>query len=260
MNETQHISQEEIMKIGIMGAGSIGGLLGLRLSAHGHQVKIANSRGPETIPAEVLATGARAVPAGEVAADVDVLITSVPLIRVPGLKPLLIDLPVDAVVIDTSNYYPARDGHIAALDRGQVESRWVEEHLGRHVVKAWNAITAQSFAAHAGPSGTPGRIAIPVAADDDDDRALGMSLVEQTGFEGFDAGTITDSWRQQPGSPVYCTDRTAEEMPGALGAAVAERSPKRRDLAMHVIAELMGDPTSELGEDFLVRVNRLIYG
>ncbi|MFC7535723.1 NADPH-dependent F420 reductase, partial [Actinoplanes sp. GCM10030250] len=165
----------------------------------------------------------------------------------------------DAVVIDTSNYYPARDGHIAALDRGQVESRWVEEHLGRPVVKAWNAITAQSFVAYASPSGTPGRIAIPVAADDDDDRALGMSLVDQTGFEGFDAGTITDSWRQQPGSPVYCTDLTAEQMPGALGKAIAERSPKRRDLAMHVIAELMGDPTSDLGKDFLVRVNRLIY-
>jgi 8-hydroxy-5-deazaflavin:NADPH oxidoreductase len=86
-----------------------------------------------------------------------------------------------------------------------------------------------------------------------------MSLVEQTGFEGFDAGTITDSWRQQPGSPVYCTDRTAGEMTGALGKATVERSPERRDLAMHVIAELMGDPTSELGKDFLVRVNRLIY-
>jgi hypothetical protein len=69
-----------------------------------------------------------------------------------------------------------------------------------------------------------------------------MSLVEQTGFEGFDAGTITDSWRQQPGSPVYCTDRTAGEMTGALGKATVERSPERRDLAMHVIADLMGTP------------------
>ena len=145
----------------------------------------------------------------------------------PDLKPLLIDLPVDAVVIDTSNYYPARDRHIAALDDGQVESRWVEGQLGRPVVKAWNAITAQSFTANASPGGTPGRIAIPVAADDEDNRALGMSRVDQTGFEGFDAGTITDSWRQQPGSPVHCTDLTAADMPGALGKAIAERSPKR---------------------------------
>jgi len=247
------------MKIGIMGAGSIGSVLAQRLSAHGHQVKIANSREPATIDAEVLETGAQSTWADQIAADVDVLITSVPLARVPDLTPLLSDLPAGAVVIDTSNYYPARDGHIAALDGGQVESRWVEEQLGRSVVKAWNAITAQSFSAYASPSGTPGRIAIPVAADGDDNRALGMSLVEQTGFEGFDAGTIIDSWRQQPGTPVYCTDLTAEAMPRALGMAIAERSPKRRDLAMHVIAELTGDPTSELGKDFLVRVNRLLY-
>lgn len=247
------------MKIGIMGAGSIGSVLAQRLSAHGRQVKIANSRGPQTIPAEVLTTGARAVRAAEVAAGVDVLITSVPFIRVPDLKPLLGDLPAGAVVIDTSNYYPARDGHIEAVDRGQVESRWVEEQLGRPIVKAWNAITAQSFLAYPGPSATSGRIAIPVAADREEDRALGTSLVEQTGFEGFDAGTIDDSWRQQPGTPVYCTDRTAQEMSHALAAAVRGRAPKRRDLAMHVIGELVGDPTSELGEDFLVRVNRLLY-
>nr|WP_111768812.1 NAD(P)-binding domain-containing protein [Nakamurella deserti] len=258
-DDSAHTTRRTGMKIGIMGAGSIGSVLADRLSAHGHQVKIANSRGPETISAEVLASGAEAVRADQVAAGVDVLITSVPLVRVPDLKPLLGQLPGEAVVIDTSNYYPARDGHIEALDGGLVESRWVEEQLGRSIVKAWNAITAQSFGAYAAPSGASGRIAVPVAADHDDDRGLGMSLVEQTGFQGFDAGTITDSWRQQPGTPVYCTDLTADEMPRALESAIAARSPRRRDLAMNVISELMGDPTSELGEDFLVRVNRLLY-
>ncbi|MCR3752235.1 hypothetical protein LX88_006229 [Lentzea californiensis] len=247
------------MKIGILGAGSIGATLTRRLSTAGHQVKVANSRGPETIPADLLASGARAVHASEVAADVDVLIVSVPLNRVPDLKPLLADLPDDAVIIDTSNYYPMRDDQIKALDDGQPESLWVAEQYGRPVVKAWNAITSPSFDTKDSTPGTPGRIAIPVAADSDTDRALGMALVEETGFDAVDAGTLADSWRQQPGAPGYCTDLTRDELLAALAKAKAARSPQRRDLAMTVIAELTTDPLGDLGEDFLVRVNRLIY-
>jgi 8-hydroxy-5-deazaflavin:NADPH oxidoreductase len=247
------------MEIGILGVGNIGATLTQRLSATGHQVKVANSRGPETIPAEVTASGGRAVHARDVVTDVEALIVSVPLSRIPDIRPLVDGLPAGAVLLDTSNYYPLRDGHIAALDDGQVESLWVAEQLGRPVVKAWNAITAGSFATKNAAAGSPGRIAIPVAADADTERALGLSLVEETGFDGFDAGTLADSWRQQPGTPVYCTDLTHEEMPAALAAAVATRSPRRRDLAMAVISELMEDATADRGGDFLVRVNRLIY-
>ncbi len=247
------------MQIGILGVGNIGATLTQRLSEAGHQVKVANSRGPETIPADVLSVGGRAVNARDVVTDIDALIISIPLSRIPDIRPLVDDLPTRAVLLDTSNYYPMRDGHIAALDDGQVESLWVTEQLGRPVAKAWNAITTGSFDAKAVAAGDSRRLAIPVAADADADRALGISLVEDTGFDGLDAGPLSESWRQQPGTPAYCTDLSRDELRLALAAAVPGRAPRRRDLAMQVIAELRADTTVDRGDDFLVRVNRLIY-
>jgi 8-hydroxy-5-deazaflavin:NADPH oxidoreductase len=251
--------KEHDVKIGILGAGHIGKTVTRQLAAAGHDVKVANSRGPDTIEADTLATGARAVQAAEAVADVDVLILSIPPDRLPQVAPLLRDVPRDTVVIDTSNYYPARDGGIEAIEAGQVESLWVVEQLGRPVVKAWNAIGSDSFARLGKPAGSPDRIAIPVAADDENERKVAMELVEATGFDAFDAGTLAESWRQQPGTPAYCTDLTLEEMPGALAAADRARSPKRRDLAVAIIMERLEDPTKNPEADFLVRVNRLLY-
>ncbi|MEI4279180.1 NADPH-dependent F420 reductase [Klenkia terrae] len=247
------------MQIGILGVGNIGATLTARLTAAGHDVRVANSRGPETIPAEVTDAGGRPVHADDVATDVEALVVSIPLSAIPGIRPVVDRLAPDAVLLDTSNYYPMRDGQISALDDGQVESLWVSEQLGRPVVKAWNSIVAGSFAGLARPAGAPDRIALPVSADDDADRALGRLLVEQTGFDAHDAGPLADSWRQQPGAPAYCTDLTLAELPAALAAADPARSPKRRDLAMAVLGELMGDPSADRGPDFIVRVNRLLY-
>jgi 8-hydroxy-5-deazaflavin:NADPH oxidoreductase len=247
------------MKIGILGVGAIGATLTQRLSTAGHEVQVANSRGPETIPDEVVAAGGRRVEAAAVVLGVDALVVSIPLARVPDIRPLVDDMPAGAVLLDTSNYYPARDGRIAALDDGQVESLWVAEQLGRPLVKAWNAITAGSFTSKARPAGSADRLAIPVAADTDDHRALGVSLVEDTGFDGLNAGVLADSWRQQPGTPAYCTDLSHDQLRAALASAVPGRAPKRRDLAMAVIAELMADTTADRGPEFLVQINRLIY-
>src|SRR3954465_8838441 len=105
------------MKIGILGVGHIGKTLALKLSVAGHDVKVANSRGPESIGADVLAGGARAVTTAQAAQDVDVVILSIPLNRLPEVAPLIQQhVPADAVVIDTSNYYPIRDGTIDALE------------------------------------------------------------------------------------------------------------------------------------------------
>lgn len=247
------------MKIGIAGVGYIGKTLAQKLSAAGHEVTVANSRGPETIDAEVLCTGARAVTADDVATDVDVLILSIPLNRIPQFTPALAGLPDGAVVIDTSNYYPARDERIDAIDSGQVESLWVAEQLGRPIVKAWNAIGSDSLAIKGLPTGRPGRIAIPVAADDAAARAIGMTLVDDTGFDGFDAGLLAESWRQQPGTPCYCTDLTSEEMPAALAAADAARSPRRRDLAVAAITERIGGGGANPDAAYLVRLNRALF-
>jgi predicted dinucleotide-binding enzyme len=246
------------VKIGIIGAGMIGATLARRLGEAGHEVAIANSRGPQTIDEAALVGGARAVEAQEAPRDVDVLVLSVPLAAVPGLAPLVHAAPEGAVVIDTSNYYPVRDGSIDELEGGTTESAWVQERLGRPVVKAWNAITAQSFAALATAPGASGRLAIPVAGDDAAAKSVARSLVDQTGFDAVDAGTIADSWRQQPGTPAYCTDRTADELVEALAAADAARSPRRRDFVMAVLSE-RAEAEGSVSPEYVVRLNRAIY-
>lgn len=245
------------MNIGILGVGNIGTTLAQRLAAAGHHVKVANSRGPETVPPRALITGAKAVTSTEVVVDVQVLITSVPFGRVPDIKAVVEQLPDDAVVIDTSNYYPHRDGNIDAVDRGQVQSLWVSEQWGRRVTKAWNAIYTGSFDSKARPPGHPERVAIAVAADNEAHRAVAMSLVNETGFDAFDAGPLENSWRQQPGSPVYCTDHTVEQIGDALAAADMARSIRRRDLMVEANRELLQDPTPVRPADYMVQLHRV---
>jgi predicted dinucleotide-binding enzyme len=253
------------MRIGIIGAGLIGSTTARRLSRQGHDVVIANSRGPETIGEAALRTGARAVTAAEAAAGVDVLIVSVPMNRNEDIAAHVRSAPQEASVIDTSNYYPMRDGSVREFEEGVPESIWVSELFGRPIAKAWNAITSQSFDAKAAKPGDPVRVAIPVAADRDADRRIAMDLVEQTGFDAFDAGVLAGSWRQQPGAPVYCTDRTLSDIRHWLDAADKERVPQRRDLAMTVIGEYVGAPVFGSGGGnpvtgpFLVAINRACY-
>lgn len=247
------------MKIGILGVGHIGKTLSRTLSRAGHDVKVANSRGPETIAPDVLASGARAVTAQEAVENVDVLILSIPLHRIPEAAPLIAELPAATVVIDTSNYYPARDTRIDAIEAGQVESEWVAEQLGRPIVKAWNAIGSDSFAKKGSKPGTPDRIAIPVAADDAPLRKVGMSLVDDTGFDAVDAGPLAESWRQQPGAPGYCTDLTHAELLASLQAAERKRLPKRRDLAVAAFVERLGDGTTNPDADYGVRLSRALF-
>ena len=229
-----------------------------KLSGAGHEVKVANSRGPETINPEIVAGGVKPVEAVDVVTDIDVLIISVPLNRIPAMKPLIANLPTDAVIVDTSNYYPTRDGRVQALDEGQVESVWVTEQLGRPVVKAWNAILAGSFETKGKAQGDPDRLAIPVAADRDVDKAAAMSLVEDTGFDAVDSGSLADSWRQQPGAPTYCTELTRQEIPDALAAAKKDLIPQRRDLATATFTKKR-EAGATVSADYLVRVNRATY-
>ncbi|WP_082506094.1 NAD(P)-binding domain-containing protein [Deinococcus sp. Leaf326] len=103
------------MKVGVLGVGSIGKIIALRTAAAGHDVKVANSRDPKTVATDVLATGARAQWTKDVVKDIDVLILSIPFFRMPALKPLIADLPEEMVVIDTSNYYPGREGYYSEV-------------------------------------------------------------------------------------------------------------------------------------------------
>jgi hypothetical protein len=133
------------------------------------------------------------------------------------------------VVVDTGNYYPQqRDGRIAGIETGLTESRWVEQQLGHPVIKAFNNIYARHLLERGKPAGTPGRIALPVAGDDAAAKAGVLKLVDELGFDAVDAGGLDDSWRQQPGSPVYTKDFDATGVRRALAAAKPERTAEWR--------------------------------
>jgi len=247
------------MRVGIIGAGSIGRVLAVRLSGAGHDVKLANSRAPETVDAATLETGATAVWADEVTANTDVVIVSVNFGKIPDIAGLVRKSPEEAMVIDLTNYYPDRDGAIEGLGGGQTESAWVQEQYGRPLVKAWSTITTESLATNATRPGTPGRIALPVLGDDASHRAVAMSLVEQTGFDAVDAGTIADSWRVQPGTPAYATDLTAEDLAQALSDADASRAARRRDLMTAVLEERSRGGQESVDPAFLLALTRLLF-
>ena len=218
------------MDIGIIGAGHIGGTLTRRLTALGHNVFVANSRGPETLADLARETGATPVTAYEAARRGEIVIVTIPEKNIPKLpRDLFKDVPEDVVVVDTGNYYPQqRDGKIDGIEQGGTESRWVSEQLGRPVVKAFNNIYADHLLRLGRPSGTAGRIALPVAGDDKQAKAKVLDLVDELGFDGVDAGSIDESWRQQPDTPVYGTDFDAEGVKRGLAEATAERKPEWR--------------------------------
>jgi predicted dinucleotide-binding enzyme len=217
-------TKEQHMKIGIIGAGQIGGTLTRRLRALGHDVAVANSRGPETLAALAKETGAKSVTVSDAAHGKDLVIVTIPEKSVPTLPRGLFDAATrDTVVVDTGNYYPQRDGRIGAIEAGTAESEWVSQQLGRPVVKAFNNIRAQHLMERGRPRGAADRIALPVAGDDAKAKALVMGLVEELGFDAVDAGTLDESWRQQPGTPVYATDLDAAGVKRALAEAPRER-------------------------------------
>ncbi|WP_414719932.1 NADPH-dependent F420 reductase [Umezawaea sp.] len=215
------------MKIGIIGAGNIGGALTRRLTALGHDVSVANSRGPETLADLAAETGATPVPLTEAARGAEVVIVTIPQGKVPSLPKGLLDEAAEGVaVIDTGNYYPQRDGRIEEIENGVTESRWVANQLGHPVVKVFNGIQALHLRDKGVPAGTPGRIALPVAGDDPAAKATVLRLVEELGFHAHDAGSIDESWRQQPGSPSYGADASPEKLPELLAQASPDRTPE----------------------------------
>ncbi|WP_400191466.1 NADPH-dependent F420 reductase [Hymenobacter sp. B81] len=219
------------MNIGIIGAGHIGSALAVRLTDLGHQVFIANSRGPETLKDVAQKTGAQAVTAEEAARrGTDLVVVTIPLKNIPDLpQNLLAGVPREVPVIDTSNYYPLlRDGQLPELETGDLtESEWVQQHLGRPVVKIFNNILADHLAQPGKPAGTPGRIALPVASDDAAAKQKVMQLVEELGYDAVDAGSLRESWRQQPGGPIYCNDLPAEQVQAQLQRLGTERTPEQ---------------------------------
>jgi len=243
------------MKIGMIGAGQIGGPLIRQYANAGHSVKMANSSGAEKLKNLALETGASAVTLADVVIDVDVIVISIPLIAILNLpKSLLKSVAPNTTIIDTCNYYPIRDGIIKDIEDGMPESVWVSNQIQFPVIKAYNSILAGSLVESGLPKGAASRLALPIAGDNKHSKDLVSTLVNDSGFDSLDCGSLQDSWKQQPGSPVYCTDLTLPQLKKSIEKTRRELLPGRRELGLAFI--LSHDPKMWRDE---VTNNRKIY-
>src|SRR4029077_13831396 len=201
------------MNIGVIGTGDIGAVIVKKLRDAGYPVKMANSKGPDSLTELATKTGAIPVSVEKVVQDVDILFIALPQKAFPVLpKGLLNKARKETVVIDVGNYYPWRDGRIDEIESGLTESAWVEKQIGRPVIKVLNSIVYKALAGAERPAGSRDRVALPISGDNTKAKEIVAQLIDRIGFDSVDAGTIVESWRQRPGSPVYCTNPTKEEL------------------------------------------------
>jgi 8-hydroxy-5-deazaflavin:NADPH oxidoreductase len=209
-----------IKTIGLIGAGHIGSQVARLAVRNNYNVVISNSRGPGTLSALVAELGprARAATAADAAKAGDIVVVTVPL---KNYQAVPVEPLAEKIVIDTNNYYPERDGHIAELDN---ESTTTSELLQAHlptskVVKAFNHIYAAALTTDGQPAGTKNRRALAIASDDPGAKATVTRLLDQFGFDTVDAGPLKEGWRIQRDTPGYGPRRTAEELRRDLAAA-----------------------------------------
>ncbi|WLH86457.1 NADPH-dependent F420 reductase [Pseudomonas sp. FP2338] len=207
------------MKIGVIGAGFIGRAVAQLALTAGHAVMLSNSRGPQTMSS--VRSGIPGVQVGsaqEAAQFGDVVLVAIPLEHYRSVPAQWLE---GKTVLDANNYYPERDGHIAALDRFETTtSRLLAEHFAdSKVVKVFNAIFASDINRDARPHGAPDRRALPVAADDATAKAQVIALLDELGFDAVDAGTLDDSWRFERAKPAYCVPLDKAGLKAALAAA-----------------------------------------
>jgi predicted dinucleotide-binding enzyme len=190
--------------IGFIGSGKIGGTVARLSVAAGHRVVLSNSRGPQTLRELVAELGplATAATAGQAAEAGDLVVVSIPVKAIGDVpaKPL-----AGKPVLDTGNYYPQRDGHLAELDDGSLTSSGLLQRYlpDAHVVKVFNNIYSRHLGSMARPSGAADRSALPIAGDDEAARAAVTAYLDSIGYDAVDGGPLADSWRQEPGTPVY---------------------------------------------------------
>src|SRR5436305_5232743 len=210
--------------IGLIGSGHIGGTVARLAVDAGHDVVLSNSRGPETLAGLVNELGprARAASAAEAAAAGDIVVVTVPLkaCRAVPVEPLR-----GKVVIDTNNYYPERDGHIAELDdESTTTSELLQAHLPEsRVVKAFNNIYFGHLGSLQRPAGHPERSVLAIAGDDQAAKQTVTEFLDSIGYDAYDVGPLSEGWRYQPDTPAYGQPYVApgSEFPGPGHQATA---------------------------------------
>ncbi|MGV9308736.1 NADPH-dependent F420 reductase [Nonomuraea sp. NPDC003727] len=190
--------------LGLIGSGMIGSSVARLAVAAGLEVVLSNSRGPETLADLVAELGehARAATPAEAARAADLVVAAIPL---QAYEQLPAEALAGKTVLDTANYYPERDGHLAELDAGDLtSSALMQRHLaGSQVVKAFNNITPHQLVTLARPAGAPDRSALPIAGDDAEAKEEAARLLDVLGYDAVDIGTLAASWRSEPNTPVY---------------------------------------------------------
>jgi len=208
------------MKIGFIGSGNIGSIVARKAIAAGHEVILSNSRGPETLSDLIAELGpkASAASAQDAAEQGEIVVVTIPL---KNLKDVPVAPLAGKVVIDTMNYYPERDGQIAALDSGDTTtSEMTAAHLPQsRVVKAFNSIHAAEIGSAAKPKGDPARRALPIVGDDVSAKAVVAELIEAFGFDVVDAGDLHEGFRYENGTPAYGARVNVSELKALLAKA-----------------------------------------
>ncbi|MEH6855258.1 3-hydroxyisobutyrate dehydrogenase [Priestia megaterium] len=242
------------MRFGIIGAGSIGSIISKKFVKNGHDIKIADARGMEHLEGKDIA--GTPVPVENAIKDIEVLIISLPTKAIPSIRNIINQVGEEVIIVDTSNYYPFRDDKIEEIENGMVESVWVSNQLGRPVIKAFNNLLAYTLENEGTCEDSSGRIAMAVAGNDPEQKQVVMDIVHELGFDTVDSGSLNDSWRQQPGTPAYCTELTKEELTKALKKANKEKAPLLRDKVIEKFAE---EKEVKFSHKDVVNLNREIY-
>ncbi|MEK4436205.1 NADPH-dependent F420 reductase [Paenibacillus sp. FSL K6-2862] len=241
------------MRFGIIGAGPIALSISKKLVNNNHDVKIADARDIERLKGKPI--NAKPVTVVDVISNIDVLIISIPLHALPTIRSVVEKAADEVIVVDTSNYYPQMGVKIDEIENGMVESVWVTKQLGRSIIKAFNNLLAYTLEHEGTPEGSSHRIAVAIAGDDIQQKQTMMSIVSELGFDTVDSGNLNNSWRQQPGTPAYCTELTKEELNEALQKANKEQAPFLRDKAMEkLITASVGYSHKEI-----ITLNREMY-
>ena len=209
-----------VATIGLIGAGHIGGAIARAGVKHGYRAVLSNSRGPETLQDLVrdIGGGAEAGTAQQAAEQGDLVVVTIPLKNIG-------DVPAEPlagkIVIDTNNYYPQRDGHIAELDdESTTTSELLQQHLpGAKVVKAFNHVGSDTIVNGGEPAGTPGRRAIAIFGDDDQAKQTVRAILDEFGFDAVDGGPLAESWRIQRDTPGYGKANDADGLRKDLAGA-----------------------------------------
>jgi predicted dinucleotide-binding enzyme len=206
--------------VGFIGSGNIGQAIAKQAIAHGHNVVLSNSRGPDTLTDVVSTLGpqARAATAEDVAAAGDIVVVTIPF---KNYEQVPVEPLAGKIVIDTNNYYFERDGHYDDIDNGTATvTGKLQEHLPTSkVAKGFNHIQSNDITGDSSPAGTPNRRALATASDHEDAAAFVTKLYDEFGFDTINIGPLSESWRVERDRPAYVARQNFAELEANLAKA-----------------------------------------